>query len=265
MTIKFCGAEDEVVSGFRYTSTNTCYVYCFVIVSKKTIECEYQLIKCILGRICRWLRSIEKSILNLSWQTEKEFVIRHRVYRRDHRVNTLNIDCSRLNLNIRRRALRTPLAHKQTSASSLKAQRGLLTVCAYNEMKCALGKWVKPGCEHSSAAVKSQGSLMQAGHIRSGLELDTLQRPGRVGILACFHSSRLLGDQLWWYLLSPGWWWMRNPYFQLSREICTAVQCNNLDISGENQTWMAQRDKRLPVSIVPFLCRKSLSHHNKKL
>lgn len=101
MTMEFCGAEEEVVSSFRYTST-TRYVYCFVIDSKKNIECEYQLIKCILGSICRWLCLIEKSILNLSWQTEKQFVIRNRVYRRDHRVNALNIDCSRLNLNIRR-------------------------------------------------------------------------------------------------------------------------------------------------------------------
>lgn len=30
--------------------------------------------------------------------------------------------------------------------------------------------------------------------------------------------------------------WMRNPYFQRSREICSAVQSNNLNISGRNQT-----------------------------
>lgn len=67
-------------------------------------------------------------------------------------------------------------------------------------MKRGLGKWVKPGCGLSSAS----GGFTQAGYIRSGLELDAPQRQAVAGILTCFYSCSLLGEQLRWNWFSPG-------------------------------------------------------------
>lgn len=50
---------------------------------------------------------------------------------------------------------------------------------------------------------------------------------------------RQLWDRLRWNVLSRGWRRVRNPYFLLSREICTAARCNNLSISSKHQTHAA--------------------------
>lgn len=87
-----------------------------------------------------------------------------------------------------------------------------------------------------------------------------LQRACGVGIPACFPPRRQLWDRLRWNVLSRGWRRVRNPYFLLSREICTAARCNNLSISSKHQTHSAGQ-KRSPLFFFSlFRKKKSPSH-----